>query len=111
VRDFLFSVYSLRLRKQKQKASANGRVKTTVGPSSGYTWPRLGLRSRGTLRHFRNQQERFVMESHRREAPSPQTLSNGSGSSKSPAGTFGARLWATSRPLSNRARASARITQ
>jgi hypothetical protein len=27
VRGFLFSVYSLRLRKQKQKASANGRVK------------------------------------------------------------------------------------
>jgi hypothetical protein len=28
------------------------------------------------------------MESHRREAPSPWTLSNGSGSSESPAGTF-----------------------
>jgi hypothetical protein len=33
-----------------------------------------------------------------------------SGSSESPAGTFGARLWATSRPLSNGARASTRIT-
>ena len=33
------------------------------------------------------------MESHKREASSPQTLSNGSGSGKSPAGTFGARLW------------------
>jgi ribonuclease HI len=30
---------------------------------------------------------------------------------KSPAGTFGARLWATSRPLSNGARASTRITR
>jgi hypothetical protein len=66
---------------------------------------------RGTLGHFRDQQERFVMESHQREAPSPWTLSNGSGSSKSHAGTFGARLWATSRPLSNGARASAQITR
>jgi hypothetical protein len=81
----------------------------TVGTS--VTWPRLGLRSRGTLGHFRDQREQFVMESHRREAPSPRTLSNGSGYSKSPAGTFGTRLRATSRPLSNRARASDRITQ
>jgi hypothetical protein len=67
-----------------------------VGPSEGFdsrpehaesgltlgtsvTWPRLGLHSRGTLGHFRDQWERFVMESHRREAPSPQTLSNGPG--------------------------------
>jgi hypothetical protein len=50
------------------------------------------------------------MESHRREASSPRTLSNGFGSGKSPVGTFGARLWATSRPLSNGARASTRIT-
>jgi hypothetical protein len=75
------------------------------------TWPRLGLRPRGTLGHFRDQRERFVMESHRREAPRPWTLSNGYGSIKSPAGTFGARLWATSRPLSNEARASTRITR
>ena len=34
----------------------------------------------------------------------------GTGSGKSPAGTFGARLRATSRPLTNGARASARIT-
>jgi hypothetical protein len=72
----------------------------TLGTS--VTWPRLGLRSRGTLGHFRDQRERFVMESHQREAPSPRTLSNGSGSSKSLACTYGARLWATSRPLSNR---------
>jgi hypothetical protein len=51
------------------------------------------------------------MESHQREASSPRTLSNGTGSSKSPAGTFGARLWATSRSLSNGARASTRITR
>jgi hypothetical protein len=81
----------------------------TLGTS--VTWPRLGLRSRGTLGHFQDQQERFVTESHRREASSPRTLSNGSGSGKSPAGTFGARLWATSRPLSNGARASTRITR
>jgi hypothetical protein len=67
-------------------------------PSEGWnlgtsvTWSRLGLCSRGTQGHFRDQRERFVMESHRREAPSPRTLSNGSGSSKSPAGTFGSRL-------------------
>jgi hypothetical protein len=81
----------------------------TLGTS--VTWPRLGLRSRGTLGHFRDQRERFVMESHRREAPSPRTLSKGSGSSKSPADTFGVRLWATSRPLSNGARACTRITR
>jgi hypothetical protein len=51
------------------------------------------------------------MESHQREASSPRTLSNGSGSGKSPAGTFGARLWATSRPLSNGTRASTWITR
>jgi hypothetical protein len=51
------------------------------------------------------------MESHQREASSPRTLSNGTGSGKSPAGTFGACLWATSRPLSNGARASTRITR
>jgi hypothetical protein len=50
------------------------------------------------------------MESHQREASSPWTLSNGTGSGKSPAGTFGARLWATSQPLSNGAQASTRIT-
>jgi hypothetical protein len=66
----------------------------TLGMS--VTWLRLGLRSRGTLGHFRDLRERFVMESHQREAPSPQTLSNGSRSNKSPACTFGARLWATS---------------
>jgi hypothetical protein len=32
VRGFLFSVYSLRLRKQKQKASADGRVKNYRRP-------------------------------------------------------------------------------
>jgi hypothetical protein len=51
------------------------------------------------------------MESHRRETSSPQTLSNGSGSGKSPAGTFGACLWATSQPLSNGTQASTRITR
>jgi hypothetical protein len=51
------------------------------------------------------------MKSHQREASSPRTLPNGTGSGKSPAGTFGARLWATSRPLSNGAWASTRITR
>jgi hypothetical protein len=51
------------------------------------------------------------MKSHQREASSPRTLSNGTGSGKSPVGTFGARLWATSRPLSNGAQASTRITR
>jgi hypothetical protein len=53
----------------------------------------------------------FVTKSHQREASRPWTLSNGTGSGKSPAGTFGACLWATSRPLSNGARASTRITR
>jgi hypothetical protein len=51
------------------------------------------------------------MESHQREASRPRTLSNGSGSGKSRAGTFGARLWAIRRPLSNGARVSTRITR
>jgi hypothetical protein len=51
------------------------------------------------------------MESHQREASSPRTLSNGTGPGKSSVGTFGARLWATSRPLSNGARAFTRITR
>jgi hypothetical protein len=45
----------------------------TLGTSD--TWSRLGLRSRGTLGHFRDQRERLVMESHWREASSPRTLS------------------------------------
>jgi hypothetical protein len=32
VHGFLFSVYSLRLRKQRQKASANGRVRNNCRP-------------------------------------------------------------------------------
>jgi hypothetical protein len=87
----------------------HGESGMTLGTS--VTWPRLGLRSPGTLRHFRDQWEQFVMESHRREAPIPRTLSNGSGSSESPTGTFGTCLRATSRPLSNGARASAQITR
>jgi hypothetical protein len=51
------------------------------------------------------------MESHQREASSPQTLSNGFGSGKSPAGTFGARLRAISRTLTNGARTSTQITR
>jgi hypothetical protein len=51
------------------------------------------------------------MESHQREASSPRTLSNRTGSGKSPVGTFGARLWATSRSLSNGERASTQITR
>jgi hypothetical protein len=51
------------------------------------------------------------MESHQREASNPRILSNGTGSGKSPAGICGARLWATSQPLSNEAQASTRITR
>jgi hypothetical protein len=51
------------------------------------------------------------MESHQREASNPRTLLNGTGSGKSPVGTFRARLWATSRPLSNGAWAYTRITR
>jgi hypothetical protein len=75
------------------------------------TWPRLGLRSRDTLGHSETSRSNYVTESHQREASSPRTLSNRTGSGKSPAGTFGARFWATSRPLSNGARASTRITR
>jgi hypothetical protein len=80
-------------------ASEHAEQGMTLGTSD--TWPRLGLRSRGTLGHFRDQQE----------PSSPRTLSNGTGSGKSPAGTFGARLWATSRPLLNVAQTSTRITR
>jgi hypothetical protein len=38
-------------------ASEHAERGMTLGTSD--TWPRLGLRSRGTLRHFRDQQERF----------------------------------------------------
>jgi hypothetical protein len=51
------------------------------------------------------------MESHQREASSPRTPSKGTESGRSPVGTFGARLRASSRPLVNGARASARITR
>jgi hypothetical protein len=43
------------------------------------TWPRLGLQSRGTPRHIRDPREPFVTVSHQREASSPRTPSNGSG--------------------------------
>jgi hypothetical protein len=89
-------------------ASEHAERGMTLGTSD--TWPRLGLRSRGTLGHFRDQKSDSVTKSHQREASSPRTLSNGTVSGKSPAGTFEARLSATSRPLSNRARASTRIT-
>jgi hypothetical protein len=38
------------------------------------------------------------MKSHQREASSPRTLSNGIGSGRSPAGTFGARLTPSTPP-------------
>jgi hypothetical protein len=100
-----------RLAPRKGSTAAPEHTKSGMTLGTSVTWSRLGLRSRGTLGHFRDQRERFVMESHRREAPSPRTLSNGSGPNKSPTGTFGARLWATSRPLSKGARASTRITR
>jgi hypothetical protein len=82
-----------------------------AGPSEGFDSRPKACKVRNDPGYVRVQRERFVMESHRREAPSPRTLSNGSGSSKSPAGTFGVHLRATSRPLSNGARASTRITR
>jgi hypothetical protein len=81
-----------RLAPRKGSTAAPEHAELGMTPGMSVTWPRLGLRSRGTLGHFRDRRERFVMESHRREAPSPQTLSNGSGSSESPVGTFGTRL-------------------
>ena len=41
-------------------ASEHAERGMTLGTSD--TWPRLGLRSRGTLGHFRDQQERFCNE-------------------------------------------------
>jgi hypothetical protein len=75
------------------------------------TQPRLGLRSRGTLGHFRDQQERFCNGIPSEGGIEPSDPIKRTGSGKSPAGTFGACLWATSRPLSNGARASTRITR
>jgi hypothetical protein len=43
--------------KGSKAASEHAERGMTLGTSD--TWPRLGLRSRGTLRHFRDQQERF----------------------------------------------------
>jgi hypothetical protein len=59
VRGFLFSVYTLRLRKQKQKASANDKVKNHSGLSSGYI--KAGARSTQnftrTLREFQTRRQ------------------------------------------------------
>jgi hypothetical protein len=81
----------------------------TLGTS--VTWPRLGLRSRGTLGHFRDQRKRFCNGIPLEGGIEPSDPIEWARSGKSPAGTFGARLWATSRPLSNGARASTRITR
>jgi hypothetical protein len=43
--------------KSSTSASEHAERGVTLGTSD--TWPRLGLRSRGTLGHFRDQQERF----------------------------------------------------
>jgi hypothetical protein len=76
----------------KGSTAASEHAERGMTLSTSDTWPRLGLRSRGTLGHFRDQQERFCNGIPSREASSPRTLSNGTGSGKSPAGTFGARL-------------------
>jgi hypothetical protein len=73
-------------------------------------WPRLGLQSRGTLRHIRDPRERFMMVSHRRKALSPWTPPNRSGTRRITRMYFGAHLWITSQLLSNGARASAHLT-
>jgi hypothetical protein len=44
-------------RKGSTAASEHAKRGMTLGTSD--TWPRLGLRSRGTLGHFRDQKERF----------------------------------------------------
>jgi hypothetical protein len=81
----------------------------TLGTS--VTWRGSGYAPKVPYDIFETSRSDFVTESHQREASSPRILSNGSGSGKSPTGTFGAHLWATSRPLSNGARASTRITR
>jgi hypothetical protein len=53
VRGFLYYGYSLRLRKPKQKASANGRVKNHRQPSSGY----IKARARSTQNFARTHRE------------------------------------------------------
>jgi hypothetical protein len=63
VRGFLSPGYSLRLRKPKQKASANGRVKTTVGPSSWY----IKARARSIQNFARTRRE---IQTQRRNARS-----------------------------------------
>jgi hypothetical protein len=80
----------------------------TLGTS--VTWPRLGLRSRGTLGHFQDQQERFCNGIPLEGGIDPLDPIEWVRVRQITCSTFGVRLWATSRPLSNGAWASTRIT-
>ena len=99
-----------------------------AGPSKGFDSRPRTCRVRDDPRYVRYMAEaRAMLPRYPRTFPRPAgTICNGippeggtepsdpikwSGSSESPAGTFGARLWATSRPLSNGARAFTRITR
>jgi hypothetical protein len=75
------------------------------------TWRRLGLRSRGTLGHFRDQRERFCNGIPPEGGIEPSDPIEWVRVWQITCRYFGARLWATSRFLSNGARASTRITR
>jgi hypothetical protein len=81
----------------------------TLGTS--VTWPRLGLRSRGTLGHFRDHQELFCNGIPPEGGIEPSDPIEWVRVRQITCRSFGARLWATSRPLSNGARASTQITR
>jgi hypothetical protein len=81
----------------------------TLGTS--VTWPRLGLRSRGTLGHFRDQQERFCNGIPLEGGIEPSDPIEWVRVWQITCMYFWSAPLATSRPLSNGAQASTRITR
>jgi hypothetical protein len=90
-------------------ASEHAERRMTLGTFD--TQPRLGLRSRGTLGHFRDQRERFRNGFPSEEGIEPSDPIKRDRVWQITCRYFGARLWATSRLLSNGARASTRIAR
>jgi hypothetical protein len=81
----------------------------TLGKS--VTWPRLGLRSRGTLGHCRDQQERFCNGIPSEGGIEPSDPIERDQVRQITCRYFWSAPLATSRLLSNGARASTRITR
>jgi hypothetical protein len=81
----------------------------TLGTSD--TWPRLELRSRGTLGHFRDQQERLCNGIPSEGGIEPSDHIKWDRVRQITCRYFWSAPLGTSRPLSNRAQASTRITR